>query len=211
MSFLQDNCKSSVITAQVLQACQQWTCGDADMDEFFRNDVLDYALYHMGKSYCFRLTNQPDKIVCAFTVSADSIRISTLPRSRRDKMWSKTHHQKRLRRYPDILIGRLAVSEEFARKGIGSELLLTIKRMFLDPNLRAGCRFLIVDAKNQPEVISFYAKNGFEILIPSELQEGLYINPPKNDEERKERESNPHHLQTRLMYYDLLDLKIGKL
>lgn len=206
MNFLQDNCKSSVITADVLQACQQWTCGDTDMDEFFRQDVLDYAQFHMGKSFCFRLTNQPDKIVCAFTLSTDSIRISTMPRSRRDKMWSITHHQKRLRRYPGILIGRLAVSEKFARKGIGSELLMIIKQMFLDPNLRAGCRFLIVDAKNEPDVIAFYEKNDFKILIPSELQEDLYIDPPKNDEERQDREHNPRHLQTRLMYYDLLDL-----
>ena len=79
--------------------------------------------------------------------------------------------------------------------------------MFLDPNLRAGCRFLIVDAKNEPEVIPFYEKNGFKILIPSELQEDLYIDPPKNDEERQEREQHPRALQTRLMYYDLLDTK----
>ena len=207
MNFLRDNCKSSVITADVLKACQPFACGDSDMDEFFKQDVLDYAQYHMGKSYCFRLTNQPDKIVCAFTVSTDSIRISTMPRSRRDKMWSITHHQKRLRRFPGILIGRLAVAEEFAGRGIGSELLYIIKQMFLDPGLRAGCRFLIVDAKNDPAVLPFYEKNGFRILIPSALQEDLYINPPKNDEERLEREHNLRPLQTRLMYFDLLDLK----
>lgn len=207
MNFLQDNCKSSVMTADVINTCQPFTCGNDDMDDFFKHDVLDYAQYHMGKSYCFRLANQPEKIVCAFTVSTDSIRISTMPRSRRDKMWSITHHQKRLRRYPGILIGRLAVAKEFAGKGIGSELLYIIKQMFLDPNLRAGCRFLIVDAKNEPEVIPFYEKNGFKILIPSELQEDMYIDPPKNDEERQEREQHPRALQTRLMYYDLLDTK----
>lgn len=207
MNFLRDNCKSSVITVDVLKACQPFACGDSDMDEFFKQDVLDYAQYHMGKSYCFRLTNQPEKIVCAFTVSTDSIRISTMPRSRRDKMWSITHHQKRLRRFPGILIGRLAVTEEFAGKGIGSELLYIIKQMFLDPGLRAGCRFLIVDAKNDPAVLPFYEKNGFRILIPSALQEDLYIDPPKNDEERLEREQNPRQLQTRLMYFDLLNLK----
>lgn len=48
---------------------------------------------------------------CAFTVSNDSIRIYDLPRSRRDYMKRLTHHEKPLRRYPGVLIGRLGVNQ----------------------------------------------------------------------------------------------------
>ncbi len=68
--------------------------------------------------------------------------------------------------------------------------------------LRDNCKSSVITA-----VLPFYEKNGFRILIPSALQEDLYIDPPKNDEERLEREQNPRQLQTRLMYFDLLDLK----
>ena len=181
------------------------------MDEFFKKDFANYDFYLMGKSYCFRLKENLKQIVCAFTISNDSIRIYDLPRSRRDYMKSITHHEKQLRRYPGVLIGRLAVAQEFANKGVGSEVLSFIKDLFSDPNIQTGCRFIIVDAVNSPEILAFYRKNNFVFLFTTEQQEDLYTNPPKNDEERKERESNPHHLQTRLMYYDLLDLKIGKL
>lgn len=72
--------------------------------------------YLMGKSYCFRKNDDPTKIVCAFTVSNDSIRIYDLPRSRKDYMKSLTHHEKPLRRYPGILIGRLGVNKDFVER-----------------------------------------------------------------------------------------------
>ena len=86
-------------------------------------------------------------------------------------------------------------------------VLMKGNEVLAEAAMRAGCRFLIVDAKNDPAVLPFYEKNGFRILIPSALQEDLYIDPPKNDEERQEREQHPRALQTRLMYYDLLDTK----
>ena len=54
----------------------------------------------MGKSYCFVLEDDPSIIVCAFTVSNDSIRVYDLPRSRRDYMKHLTHkHMRRYREY----------------------------------------------------------------------------------------------------------------
>lgn len=207
MSFLADKCLICPYTEDVRQACLPFSCGSEDMDEFFSKDFADYAFYMMGKSYCFRLKEDPRQIVCAFTISNDSIRIYDLPRSRRDYMKSITHHEKQLRRYPGVLIGRLAVAKNFANKGIGSEVITFIKNLFSDPALQTGCRFVIVDAVNNLEILSFYRKNDFVFLFSTEKQEDLYTFPPKNDEERLEREKNPHHLQTRLMYYDLLELK----
>ena len=157
MSFLADKCLISPFSEDVRKACLPFLCGSEDMDEFFAKDFADYAHYLMGKSYCFRLKEDVRRIVCAFTVSNDSIRIYDLPRSRRDYMKAITHHEKRLRRYPGVLIGRLAVAEEFANKGIGSEVLTFIKDLFSDPDIQTGCRFIIVDAVNSPEVLSFYS------------------------------------------------------
>ncbi len=45
------------------------------MDEFFRGDAFEYALFKMGRSYCFRLNDSRNVIICIFTISNDSIRI----------------------------------------------------------------------------------------------------------------------------------------
>lgn len=207
MGLLAEKCTIGFFTEETIHDCLPFSCGkDDDMDEFFRQDVFDYSRGLMSKAYCFRLDDKPSEIVCLFTLSNDSIRIYDLPSSPRNKMWSHTHHEKLLKRYPGVLIGRLAVSEKYAGMGIGSECIDIISQMFLDPRNRTGCRFVIVDAKNTPEVIRFYEKNGFTKLFKKELQEDLYTRPPKNQAEKDERTANPRNLETRLMFKDLLEL-----
>ena len=198
MNFLSENCFFSPYTEDVVRSCDLFTCGDADMDDFFHNDAMDYATFMMGRSYCFRLKENSRKIVCVFTVSNDSIRIYDLPRSRRDYMLKITHHQKRLNRYPGILVGRIGVNSEFARKGVGSEVLDFVKEWFADEANKSGCRFVIVDAVNTPEVLSFYQKNDFKFLFTTEAQEDIYTNPPKTEEEKSSRLKNPAHLMSSL-------------
>ena len=107
MAFLADNCTFCELTSKVLADCRPFSCGNDDLDDFFANDATRYAQFLMGKTYCFRLNSDPSKLVCALTLSNDSIRIYDLPRSRRDHMRKLTHHEKPLRRYPGVLIGRL--------------------------------------------------------------------------------------------------------
>lgn len=164
--FLSSQCFFSELTDDLLSTCQPFSCGNEDLDDFFKNDATRYAYYLMGKSYCFRKNDDPTKIVCAFTVSNDSIRIYDLPRSRKDYMKSLTHHEKPLRRYPGILIGRLGVNKDFCGKGIGSEVIDFIKGWFMSHDNKSGCRFVIVDAINAPEVISFYQKTVFNLCLP---------------------------------------------
>lgn len=198
MAFLIEKCEFSELTEQVLRGSAPFSCGNADLDDFFSNDATRYAHYLMGKTYCFRLQDDLSQIVCAFTVSNDSIRIYDLPRSRRDYMKSLTHHEKPLRRYPGVLIGRLGVSSNFAGKGIGSEALEFIKGWFFSRDNKTGCRFVIVDAVNKQQVVSFYEKNGFCPLFSSEEQEYIYTGG--KDEKQVQ-------LDTRLMYYDLLQMR----
>ena len=198
MAFLIEQCGFCELTEDVINSCLHFSCGNDDLDDFFGNDATRYAHFLMGKTYCFRLNSNPSIIVCAFTISNDSIRIYDLPRSRKDYMKSLTHHEKPLKRYPGVLIGRLGVNKEFARHGIGSEVLDFIKGWFFSSNNKTGCRFMIVDAVNAPEVISFYQKNGFQMLFSSEKQEITYTIGGKDVTTT---------LDTRLMYFDLLNMR----
>ena len=98
-----------------------------------------------------------------------------------------------MRRYPAVLIGRLGVNIRYANKGIGSELLSIIKRWFIQPDNKTGCRYLAVDSYNLEQTLNYYAKNGFCYLFSTEEQEA----------------ENSHlslPLKTRYMYFDLIDL-----
>ena len=204
MSFVEEFCFHCPYTEEVAKECHEFHCGEADLDDFFSKDAFEYEEFRMGKSYCIRLNDSPKTIFAIYTVSSDSIRIFDLPRSRRDAMLKITHHRKRLKRYPGILIGRLGVNSELAHQGIGSQVLDVIKLWFDSSVVKAGCRFLIVDALNKPNVLAFYRKNGFETLFTTEQQEDFYVNPPKDEEQRLMRLANPTKLETRLMFTDLL-------
>lgn len=147
----------------------------------------------LGKTYCYKLDEDPSKIVCAFTLANASIRVDDLPNARKKKVEADIPHTKSLKDYPSVLIGRLGVSQEFRSLHIGSDALDFIKAWFIEPNNKTGCRFLIVDAYNNPTTIAFYEHNGFKTVFSSDKQEKEYRHQNVDSE-----------LKTRLMFYDLL-------
>lgn len=193
MGFLAESCTLKILTRDLLATCRPFHCGDKDLDEFFTEDAPKYHDAKLGKSYCFVLDEDPSVIVCAYTLSNDSVHVKGLPSARKKKVNSHIAHQKQMRRYPAILIGRLAVNELFSDKGVGSELLSLLKYLAVLPDNLADCRFLAVDAKNEEKPLHYYEKNYFEYLYSSEEQEAVNLELPAP-------------LKTRYMFYDLIDL-----
>lgn len=195
MGFLLDRCSFHVLDRETIKECQPFTCGNDDLDDFFQHDAPLYDFQMLGKSYCFRLDADKSVIVCAFTVSNDSIRVDSLPNSREKKVEKHIPYVKQMRRYPGVLIGRLGISTAFSHRGIGSELMDFIKSWFLDSRNKTGCRFIIVDAYNEKAPLGYYLKNGFKFLFSTEEQEAAFTGQPAGNQ-----------LKTRLMYFDLMDL-----
>lgn len=163
--FLSSQCFFSELTDDLLSTSQPFSCGNEDLDDFFKNDATRYAYYLMGKSYCFRKNDDPTKIVCAFTVSNDSIRIYDLPRSRKDYMKSLTHHEKPLRRYPGILIGRLGVNKDFCGKGIGSEVIDFIKGWFMSHDKSLAAALLSLMQSMHQRLSLFMRRMDFSLCL----------------------------------------------
>lgn len=195
-TFLFDECDFLELTGPVLKESGTFLCGNQDLDDFFNNDALLYTAQLLGKTYCFRASGNR-KIVCAFTVSNDSIRVDDLPNSRGRKIKDTTPREKSMRRYPGVLLGRLGVSSEYQNLGIGSDVMDFIKSWFVIEN-KTGCRFIIVDAYNDMKTLAFYERNGFRYLFSSESQEYAYI--------FKVQKSEKMTLRTRLMYFDLISI-----
>lgn len=202
MSIL-DGLRFAELTKELLNRSFYFSCGDDDLDDFFNNEAVLYREKLMGKTYCLiEMLTQEDvkqsgkeyRIIAAFTVANDSLRIYDLPNNRRKKLIESTH--KHLKRYPGVLIGRLGVNKDYCGKGYGSEILDYVKNWFSEPENKTGYRFVIVDAINSDRVLKFYSDNQFKCLFSSDEQELAY-------EKVNAKQEKPN---TRLMYYDLLDL-----
>ena len=142
------------------------------------------------------MDENPETIVCAFTISNDSIKVADLPNSRKKRVNELIPRAKHFKSYPAVLIGRLGVNIEFKGKGVGPELMDFIKAWFIDGENKTGCRFIVVDSYNESGPLSFYTKCDFKTLFSTEEQEKQYLNIPGDEK-----------LSTRLMYFDLIVLK----
>ena len=195
MGFL-DTCTLLPLSLQLKSDLENFDCGNLDLNSFFAKDCYNYEEQLIGKTYCFSLDQNQSEIIACFTISNDSIKLNTLPNSRKRKVNKSIPNEKRMRTYPAVLIGRLGISKNYKRKGIGKEVVDFIKSWFIDTNNKTGCRFIVVDSYNEEEPLQFYQNNSFMPLFSSEAQEKQFM-------DLKEEEN----LKTRLLYFDLILLK----
>ena len=85
------------------------------------------------------------------------------------------------------MIGRIGVNKSLQGFNIGSQLIDFIKKWFRHEDNKTGCRFLVVDAYNNPRTLKFYENNNFKYLYGTEEEEELYFKTT----------------MTRMMYFDL--------
>lgn len=192
MGYLVEYGIFSALTEDIIEA-GEFSCGNDDLDEFFRNDCILYSKTLFGKSYCFHSIGDSKNVICFFTVSNASIFTNHLPNARKKRIAKSIPQEKRDLIYPAVLIGRLGVNCKYQHLHIGSELLDFVKAWFTEPRNKTGCRYLVVDAYNTDITLAFYAKNGFSFIFSTEEQEKKYRNITSDET-----------LRTRLMYYDLI-------
>ena len=119
MAFLESNCIRTVLTPAVLECCNQFSCGNADLDAFFLNDAVRYSQQLMGKTYAFIEASSLRDVVCAFTVSNASIFTNYLPNARKKQIGKNIPWEKRDLIYPAVLIGRLGIGVPYNVANIG--------------------------------------------------------------------------------------------
>jgi len=192
MLRLRVDCEMIVLSEE--QIISGFDCGNADLNDFFNRDALQYK-HQMLSQTCFFRHKSSGAVVCAFSFSASSIKTADLPGSRRKKVKELVPREKSLKSYPGILIGRLGVSTEFGGQGVGSQLLGFIKDFCL-ANFPDFVRYILVDAYNEPAVVKFYQKSDFALVFSTEQQEKATYRQLPSD-----------ILQTRYMFYDMIQLR----
>ncbi len=194
--LLRSNC--SMYHLSTREELSTFSCGDKDLDDFFHQEALLYDEQLLGKTYFFSTSiDGIDKIICVVTLANDSIKAALIPNASRNKIQRKIPNSKRTRSYPAVLI-RLGVASEFQGTdyGIGSQVIDYIASWFIHPENKTGCRFMVVDAYNNPGVLHFYEKNGFKFLYSTEDLEKEANHIPTEET-----------LSSRMMYLDLISYR----
>ena len=164
-------------------AVKNFSCGDADLDDFILHRAPAFQKYLLSVSYvCVDVSSQ-GKVLAYCSLANDKVAITDFKDKAEFNRFRKKRgfpNEKRLKSYPAVKLCRLGVASDAKGQKLGTTLLNIIKSMFVIEN-KTGCRFITVDA--YLNAVPFYEKNGFR-----------FMNAEDND---------PH---TRLMYYDLMDI-----
>lgn len=175
----QDRCR--VRRLDIGDSVSVFDCYDEDLNDFILNEASLYRNALLSVTYVVE-DKITDEVLAYFSLSNDKISISDFENKTDFNRFRKHKftNQKRLRSYPAIKIGRLAIAKSAQRQSIGTYLLEFIEDFFIVDN-KSGCRFVTVDA--YADAIPFYIKNNY-----------LFLN---NDDEDN---------RTRVMYFDLASL-----
>lgn len=172
----QERC--SVRRLKVGDTINSFDCCDDDLNDFIINEAPLYRNALLAVTYVVEDKMSSD-ILAYFSLTNDKISISDFENNTEFNRFRKHKfvNDKRLRSYPAIKIGRLAIAKSAQHQSIGTYLLEFIEQYFITDN-KSGCRFVTVDAYTK--AIPFYLKNGYQFL---------------------NKDDKDHH--TRVMYFDL--------
>lgn len=138
---------------------ERFDCGNDDLNEFFRKDVLKQKEELLNETYAlYEATVGNDFPVALISLCNDSVKKENIIELLGFKGSKKDYPF-----YPAVKIARFGVASGFQRKNIGSHIINMVKRMFLINN-RTGCRLVTLDAYNKNDVLDFYKKNNFQFL-----------------------------------------------
>ncbi len=192
---LGNDCTLYKLNELILQNCARFDCGVDDLNDFFSNDAITYERDLMGKTYCW-LDNADDRrIVAMITLANAGIQTTHLPNNPKRHLNKAIAYNKQGRTYPAVLIGRLGVDKDYqhTRYRIGAQIMDFIKDWFISADNKTGCRFILVDAVNNPHTLAYYERNGFKPLFPHISDEKAFYEINGTEE-----------LRTRMYYFDLL-------
>jgi predicted GNAT family N-acyltransferase len=146
-------------------------CGDNDLNEFLLEKSKAYQQELLATTFVFE---DETKTYAYYSVFNDSLRIEDISFSSKNAIKNflqqlLPHPKRHLKHYPAIKIGRLAISKQAQKSGLGRKIMDTIINYAIKQNNLCACKFILVDAYKN--AVGFYEKMQFEYFSNSDLND----------------------------------------
>ncbi|MBI5884692.1 GNAT family N-acetyltransferase [archaeon] len=145
------------------KSAKDFDCGIKDLNDFLADDALQQQNESVNLTYLWTAKKQ-GVLLGYITVCNDSIHLFGEKKAEMKKIGIS------YKALPALKICRMAVSNNHARKGLGTKMIAFAINRVLKINEVSGCRFLTLEAKNDPSLpeeqkpIHFYKKLGFMVI-----------------------------------------------
>lgn len=125
-----------------------------DLNDFIKNDALKQQEENLSTTQLVLCDNE---IIGFFSLLTDTIEIKYIQDNK--SIGSIKGHKPQVKLLPGIKIGRFAINDKYANKGIGTEIIKQIILDIISLSKQIGLRFIIVDA--YANAYYFYKKTNF--------------------------------------------------
>lgn len=146
------------------EALAGFDCGKPHLNEF----LINARYFHrdrLGLTSVVFHNELEGRVIGYFTLANDSLPLTT---SEQGELG--LHDTVTLKAYPAVKLGRLAVSSGLQGQGIGEQVMNLVHGEILDSASLSAARLVILDADNDPRVVRFYRKLGYQESIWAERQ-----------------------------------------
>jgi predicted GNAT family N-acyltransferase len=153
--------KPEDLTVRVLKPSDdlsEFDCSKDDsmgLNEFIHSEATDYQKEKLGVTHLFLYDNQ---IIGFATLAMSEIEIKEAAFLLSILLPSKVT----IKDYPTMLIGRLAIHNDFRDRNVGKSVCLWCLDIAKKLSQEIGCKFVIVMTEGKP--VEFYRKVGFEVF-----------------------------------------------
>ncbi|NQZ58206.1 MAG: GNAT family N-acetyltransferase [Lentisphaeraceae bacterium] len=146
--------------------------GDPLFSQYFAKESLIEARENLSKTYVL-LDNKEKNVAAYFSISNDKI-CPELMKSNNDykRLLYSLSDKVCNDELPAVKIKMLSVAIDYQNRGIGSNIIKSLKKTFSDPSFPPGCRLLLADTVNDAK--RFYTNHGFK---PLALKKTNFANP----------------------------------
>ncbi len=146
------------------EATTGFDCGKPHLNEF----LVSARFFHrdrLGLTSVVFHRDVPNQVIGYFTLANDALPLTT---SEQGELGLQDTIP--LKAYPAVKLGRLAVAAAFQGQGIGEQVMDLVHGEILDSSSLSAARLVILDADNEPRVLSFYRKLGYQESLWAEKQ-----------------------------------------
>lgn len=127
-------------------------CGTASLNQYLYRYANQDIKRRVSRVFIASPSTAPEQVVGYYSLSAGSLDVKDMPETQR----------RRLPKYPIpiAMLGRLAISKDYQRQGLGATLLVDALQRVAQASQVIAVYALVVDALNE-QASDFYHKFGF--------------------------------------------------
>lgn len=128
----------------------------SDLEEFLKDDAKNYHREKIATTY---LVHSDDALIGYYSIAMGCVVSEQVQNMIGEIRFTP-------KRFPALLLAKMATQDGLRGQGVGQEMLARVFSTAFRLCPHIGCRFIKVDAKNNPRTIHFYEKYGQFKKIP---------------------------------------------